>query len=94
MPQAATFFRSVNDRMHDLQEDWIHSGLQADYDFVCECDDDGCARRMQLTDEEYAALRADARQFAVAPGCERLGIEEVVARNERYVLVRKRAAAA
>jgi hypothetical protein len=94
MAEAAAFFRSVNDRMRDLQAEWIDSGFQADYDFVCECDDDDCARRMRLTAEEYVETRADGRQFAVAPGCERLGAEEVVARTDRFVRVRKRAAAA
>jgi 5-bromo-4-chloroindolyl phosphate hydrolysis protein len=57
--------------------------------FVCECGRLGCNKLIQLTRDEYEAVRANARQFAVVDGHEIPEVESVVARTERYIVVEK-----
>ena len=47
-----------------------------------------------MTVAEYENVRSDPTHFAVLPGHEVLDLEEVVARNDRFLVVRKKAGAA
>jgi hypothetical protein len=57
--------------------------------FLCECGRLGCNRLMQLTREEYEAVRADSRRFALIDGHEIPEVETVVQRNEGWNVVEK-----
>jgi len=61
--------------------------------FVCECGRVGCDALVELTVEEYEAVRADARRFFVEPGHE-LPDDVIDARNARFVVVTKQGLAA
>jgi hypothetical protein len=76
-------FRKVNEGM---QEGQGASGLLS---FVCECGRLRCTRIIQLTREEYEAVRANPRRFAVVEGHELPEVEEVVDRDDRYLVVEK-----
>jgi hypothetical protein len=89
MPETSEFFRAVNDRTRRVEGASVRVS-----EIVCECADERCAQTIRLRFDEYAALRSNPGQFAVVPGHERLGAEEVIARSLRYVVVRKRAAVA
>ncbi len=79
--------RSVNERIRELE------GMRlGEYDFVCECEDDGCTQVLRMTAEEYEALRSDPWQFAVLPGHEEPTFEKVLVRADRYTVVRKQGA--
>jgi hypothetical protein len=91
---SQTYFRTLNDRMYSLQEPWVESGWQTDFDFVCECGDDLCSRPLRMTSEEYVLLRTDPLQSALAPTCAETAGEAVVERSERCVVVRRAPAAA
>ncbi len=79
-------FREINER--------LESQLPVDRDnrlsVLCECADADCVERIELTPEEYASARAQSRQFILAPGHEIIEIEDVVSRNDRYEIVRKK----
>ena len=79
-------FREINER--------LESQLPVDRDnrlsVLCECADADCVERIELTPEEYAGVRRQSRQFILAPGHEVLEIEDVVNRNDRYEVVRKK----
>jgi hypothetical protein len=60
--------------------------------YVCECSDDTCSVRVQLTDREYGHARAAAERFLIAPEHNTSGQEVVVERHDRYWLVEKPAA--
>jgi hypothetical protein len=83
-------FREVNERVQEVSED--RATLMTD--FVCECGDTGCTQSIQLRDEEYEHVRADPLLFAIVPGHEILDVEEVVAENQRFYVVRKHVAEA
>jgi hypothetical protein len=76
------FFRAVNERIRELG--WGESG---EYDLVCECDDIGCKRPLRMRPEEYDRVRSDATQFAVLPGHEWAGEDDVLVRTDRFVVV-------
>ena len=81
-------FRSVNESIMDLESGWDAATELAQ--FVCECGDETCRERIELSLEEYAAVRSDGAQFALVPGHESPDVETVVAENDRYAIVRKR----
>ena len=62
--------------------------------FVCECAHENCAERLELTRDEYEAIRRVPTHFAVKAGHNISGVEEVVEDNERYVVVAKLGVAA
>jgi hypothetical protein len=76
-------FRDVNAAAADM-------GSGCDIDAICECGDLDCAEPVRLTADEYASVRSEATQFAVAPGHEDPEVEDVVAKTERFYTVRKK----
>jgi hypothetical protein len=89
-----TVFRRANE---ELLEEWgdldLAGGRQAL--FICECGDVACRLPVRMTLAEYESVRKDANTFAVVPGhddttTERIVTEEVVDKNERFAVVRKR----
>lgn len=78
-------FRAVNERVQEVSED--RATLTTD--FVCECGDEECTETIPLRDEEYEHVRADPLLFAIVPGHEIPDVEEVVAENQRFYVVRK-----
>ena len=84
MAANEAFFRELNQRLEKLEPPDSDTLI-----IVCECADEVCARRLELTHREYEALRSDPTQFAVAHQHADLEIEEVISRNERFEVVRK-----
>lgn len=77
------FFREINKRLEEATPG------SKPLIVLCECADEDCTKRIELTRDEYMSIRADPRQFAVAQGHAELEIEEVVARTDRFEAVRK-----
>lgn len=82
-------FRDANDRIFDAAAE---HGMIASIPFVCECADPQCRALVQLSLDEYAAIRRDPRLFVGAVGHEQAAQEwgDVVAQNDGHVLVKKR----
>jgi predicted ThiF/HesA family dinucleotide-utilizing enzyme len=76
-------FRKVNEAMEVGQDP---AGLLT---FVCECGRLGCSKLIQLTRDEYEAIRQDPRRFAIVDGHEILEAEAIVERHDRYIVVEK-----
>jgi hypothetical protein len=89
-----SLFREVNERVKDVGEMFTAATSLADW--VCECANDGCVERLELSGEEYEGVRAHGARFLVAPGKEHVwpDVERVVERRERYWVVEKVEAAA
>jgi hypothetical protein len=83
-----SLFREVNERISSVAEGFASGGEQTQQ-FVCECSRLGCIEPIELTLEEYAAVRATDVRFAVAQGHFDPAHEEVVLRKERYWVVEK-----
>jgi hypothetical protein len=56
-------------------------------EWICECADDACHDRMEMTEPEYESIRRHSNRFPVLPGHERPGLERVVERHDRYFVV-------
>ena len=57
--------------------------------FVCECGNVDCAEVVRLDLARYGKIRRDPCLFLVSPGHEITDVEDVVQREEGYLVVRK-----
>jgi hypothetical protein len=84
-----SLFREVNERVKDIN-DHFHA-LTALSDWVCECANESCSERIELTTCEYDRVRAEGERFFVAPSNEHVwpDAERVVEQHARYWVVEK-----
>lgn len=80
-------FRGVNDRIRELNE--VFDALLPYGSWACECDRLDCIQQIELTMEEYEALRSAPNRFAVVPGHFDPEVERVTEQSERYWIVEK-----
>jgi hypothetical protein len=57
--------------------------------FYCECSDEQCALRIEVTPNEYTRIHAKRDCFTIMNGHEIPAIEEVIEATPRYCVVRK-----
>lgn len=82
-----TSFRDINEELEaGLRRVPRPPALQR---FVCECGRQDCDVTVELSFEEYEAVRRDSRHFAVAPGHALPESERVLAERGRYEIVEK-----
>ena len=80
-------FREVNERLQELATSFQEAaGITV---FACECADLKCVEQIDMSPDEYEAIRSDPNQFLVAPGHVIPDVENVVAENERFQVVAK-----
>lgn len=84
-------FREVNEQIAKLTDSLVTTSHRL---FVCECDDPNCAESLEITEAEYADVRADGTRFVVLPGHQHPEVERVVGGNGRFLVVEKLGAAA
>src|ERR1700674_3386979 len=68
-----SLFREINERVKQLNEGF--SMVLPVGEWICECADDTCVERIDLSAEEYEAVRNDGTHFLVAPGDEHVFLE-------------------
>ncbi len=85
-------FREVNERIREISDTFGRE--DATYDFLCECSDPGCTKKVVLTRGEYEGVRSNPTRFVVAKGHALPEIEAVVAHARDHVVVEKEGAAA
>ncbi|MES1247497.1 MAG: hypothetical protein ABUS54_07485 [Actinomycetota bacterium] len=82
-------FRAINERIRELAARFDQSAADA-LAFVCECADETCVERVELTMQQYDDVRAIPARFVVVPGHEATPlVERVIYRNDDFVIVRK-----
>ena len=85
--------REVNERINALDRDAAGSGAVEGvrtFGVHCECGrEGGCGEMVWMTLAEYELVRTEDDRFALVPGHETRGLEHVVERNERFVIVDK-----
>jgi hypothetical protein len=82
-----TLFREVNERVNAVSSTFADPESMAE--FVCECGDDSCADRIQMTLAEYEYIRSSPIRFVVVPGHELPEVERVLRETERFTVVEK-----
>jgi hypothetical protein len=83
-------FRQINEGIERGQ--WPGEE-DAPVSFRCECARLGCNDLIELSVNEYEAVRANPRRFIVVPGHERLDAEVVVETRRGYLVIEKLAQA-
>jgi hypothetical protein len=85
--RTQSMFRDVNERVRKINTDF---GVPLG-DWVCECADSACTERIALTAEEYEAIRANPRRFAVASSYDHVvrEVEKVVEQEIGFWVVEK-----
>jgi hypothetical protein len=82
-------FREVNERVSEINqanEMWL-----TPTQWVCECADQSCTGRVELSPEEYEKIRESPTRFFVLPDDDHVvpEVELVVERHPRYWVVEK-----
>jgi hypothetical protein len=88
LAQNEALFREMNERVEERV--LASGGAEEPFVIVCECGNIDCLERMRLTAAEYDAAHAHPAQFVVVEGHVASDVEDVVARTDRYLVVRKR----
>jgi hypothetical protein len=79
-------FRSVNERVATISERF---STVNPVNFVCECAIHDCGASVELSRDEYEAIRRQATRFFVLPGHVFPEVETVVEDHGDYVVVEK-----
>lgn len=79
--------REVNERIRDVSTD---SCAQHECEFLCECGDPDCLEPVSLSLAEYGEVRANPSDFLTAPEHRGGAGADVVARYDRFTVVRLR----
>jgi len=84
-----SLFREVNERVDEVNQG--HALWLTLSDWVCECADETCTERIEMTGEEYSTVRESPIRFAVMPSEEHVvpEVERVVRKESRYWVVEK-----
>lgn len=90
MRENEELFRTANERLRMQVQDAVAPGRPVP--FLCECMDDLCMERIDMTLGDYLQVRASDDTFAVAPGHAAPGGEVVVGEQGAFHVVRKDAA--
>jgi hypothetical protein len=80
-------FRQVNEELAGLNE--AFSYVTEVMVLVCECGNLDCSEQIEMSHREYEQIRSDPTLFAVKPGHETAGVEEVVRTADDFNVVRK-----
>ena len=86
LSEAHKIARELNERTRDTAKP---SGPDTSVRFLCECGNEGCTETVELSLDEFEAIRWRERVYVVTPGHENPDAELVVDEDERFVLVER-----
>lgn len=81
-------FREVNERIEQVSESLQITTEQLA--ILCECGDESCTERVEVSTTDYERIRADPTLFFVLPGHEAPEVEDIVEQTRGWDVVRKR----
>jgi hypothetical protein len=79
-------FRSGNERMAEWEERHREEEVE---EYLCECADTECRKKVPLAKGDYERVRSDSMHFVVAPGHEIPDVETVIEKHETWLMIRK-----
>ena len=82
-------FRSLNDSLGAHVHERLSGAGSSVPGFVCECGNADCDDVIQVELSAYEEVRRDPCLFLLRPGHEVPDVEDVVQRNDLYIVVRK-----
>jgi hypothetical protein len=90
LAQNQDMARRANERLQDVAGRTAEEGKVIP--FLCECADDACLGRVEISIDDYFIAHLDANHYVVMPGHPRVDGEALVADRGHYQLVSKTAA--
>lgn len=57
--------------------------------FYCECSDENCHKRVQLSPSRYREIHIKRNRFVIVPGHQVVSIEKVITEEKEYSIVEK-----
>ena len=92
--QNEKLFRTANERLRERAERLreraeVVAAPRRSIPFLCECIDETCMARIDLTLEVYEKVRSDDEHFLIAPEHPRLDGERVVEKYDHFLVVTK-----
>lgn len=87
-----SFLRDVNDHIEEIAQAFSKGDQDpaaSEAEFLCECGHEQCREMVRLSVRAYEAIRREQTLFVVFPGHEDARVEDIVARSDGYVVVRK-----
>jgi hypothetical protein len=84
-----SLFREINERVKELNDGF--SMVLPIGEWICECADDTCVERIELSADAYETVRANGTHFLVAPADAHVypDVERITERTDRYWVVEK-----
>lgn len=82
--------RSANGRLQDVAGRTVEDGMVIP--FLCECADDGCMGRVEITIDDYFIAHLDSNNYVIVPDHRRIDGEVIVRDHGHYEVVMKAAA--
>jgi hypothetical protein len=80
-------FRTANEGLRERVEGIVEPDQSIP--FLCECIDETCMARIELTPREYEVARSDEEWFVIARGHPLLDGERIVEEEDHYLIVTK-----
>lgn len=80
-------FRRANERLESVVEERFAGADRVP--FLCECTDEACMGRIDLTLEDYREVRANHDTFVMLPGHRLSAGEVIIARRDGYDITEK-----
>jgi hypothetical protein len=80
-----SLFRQVNERIEETADSF--AVVDHSISVLCECGQAECTERIELSRDEYEALRRYPTRFALLPGHDAHSFGRIVERNERYLAI-------
>jgi hypothetical protein len=80
-------FRKANDRFEERVEEYSRDGISAP--FLCECADEACLGRVELTLPQYEEVRRRPSRYVILPGHPTIERERVVDDKGAFQIVEK-----
>jgi hypothetical protein len=80
-------YRRGNELLDDRRGDWTRDGLAP---YLCECSHRDCRSTLQLTPDDYLAIRDNESHFVLAPGHDIRGLDRIVRSSANHIVVDKR----
>jgi hypothetical protein len=89
MRENEEVFRVANERLHRQIADAVAADRLVP--FLCECADERCMERVEMTLADYESVRAHPDTFAVVPGHAVEQVEKIVEDRGSFHVVQKEA---
>jgi hypothetical protein len=82
-------FRELNERLSKRTRD--DTAWTSPLKWICECAEETCTERIEMSALEYEKLRSEPTHFAVVPNGDHISpdVERIVEKHDRYWVVEK-----